>query len=289
MKKVGIVIKESNPNAVTVASDVTEWFAGRGVDVYGLTSLAGNVSGMRAAEGEDFVSDLDLMVVLGGDGTMLGAARMLGGRAVPILGVNLGSLGFLTAIKEDEMFPVLEKLFKDECECGSCSTEERMALNVIVRRKGEVIGEHRVMNDVVLRGKSTRLVSHEVSINKDYVNTYRADGLIISTPTGSTAYALSAAGPILYPTIDSIIVVPICPFNLTNRPVVVPDWMVVEVSLKEGDDDIQLVMDGQVKVDVLGGDSVEVRKAEESIYLVQYSGKSYFDILRERLSWEVNK
>ncbi|MBI5809983.1 MAG: NAD(+)/NADH kinase [Deltaproteobacteria bacterium] len=143
------------------------------------------------------------------------------------------------------------------------------------------------MNDAVIRGGAARLVRLETRINREYVTTYRADGLIIATPTGSTAYTLSAGGPILYPTIHSIIVAPICPFNLTNRPVVIPDWMTVEVTVTHEQKNIQLVLDGQVDIPIASGDTISVKRDEASAYLIKYEAKSYFDILRERLMWEV--
>jgi NAD+ kinase len=222
--------------------------------------------------------------VLGGDGTMLLAARIVDGRKIPILGVNLGSLGFLTSISVDEIYKVLEKMLKDECP----ELEERMMLSVDVMRGGEKVASYKVFNDAVIKGTIARLVKLETRINREYVTTYRADGLIIATPSGSTAYSLSAAGPILYPTIHSIIVVPICPFNLTNRPVVIPDWMNVEVGLGEEQSRVELTIDGQIDIPLFGGDRVDIKRAETNVYLVKCEARSYFAILRERLMWEVN-
>jgi NAD+ kinase len=154
------------------------------------------------------------------------------------------------------------------------------------RRGGKVVSHHRVLNDAVIKAQGARLILLKTSINKEYVTTYRADGLIIATPTGSTAYSLSAAGPILYPTIHSITVSPICSFNLTNRPVVIPDWMNVEVTIPEGQADVALTLDGQADVELEADDQVEIKRAEKSVYLVKFEGKSYFEILRERLMWE---
>ncbi|OGP32280.1 MAG: hypothetical protein A2X87_05680 [Deltaproteobacteria bacterium GWC2_42_51] len=218
--------------------------------------------------------------MLGGDGTMLSVARTVGEKKIPILGINLGGLGFLTAIKINEIYPVLEKVIKDDFE-----TEERMMLSVQIHKDGKKTSTYSVLNDVVIKGTLARLINLEARINKEYVTTYRADGLIISTPTGSTAYSLSAGGPILYPTIHSIIVAPICPFTLTNRPVVIPDWMTVEVLIKPGQRDVLLTLDGQVDVQLGGGDIIEVKRSDACLYLVKCPGKSYFDILRERLMW----
>ena len=211
---------------------------------------------------------------------MLSVARTVGEKKIPILGINLGGLGFLTAVKINEIYPVLEKVIKDDFE-----TEERMMLSVQIYKEGKKTSTYSVLNDVVIKGTLARLINLEARINKEFVTTYRADGLIVSSPTGSTAYSLSAGGPILYPTIHSIIVAPICPFTLTNRPVVIPDWMTVEVLIKPGQRDVLLTLDGQVDLPLHGGDIIEVKRSDGCIYLVRCPGKSYFDILRERLMW----
>jgi NAD+ kinase len=282
MKNMGMVVKVGNPEAVKLGCEIADWFKGQGCKVYVETALAELITPAEAVPPGDLKDTIDVMVVLGGDGTMLYAARLLDGSRTPMLGVNMGGLGFLTVVKLGEMYPLLERIVADDC-----TTEERMMLSVEVEREGTVIASHRVLNDVVIKGTVARLIKMETRINKEYVTTYRADGLIVATPTGSTAYSLSAAGPILYPTIHSIIVAPICPFNLTNRPVVIPDWMTVEVSLCPGQTNIVLILDGQVDVGIKCGDTVKMKRARESVYLIQYEGKSYFDILRERLMWEV--
>jgi len=282
VKRVGLVVKTSNPEAVRFAAEVAAWIAARGCGVFSCGAAAGEIDGAPALERNEVASGVDCLVVLGGDGTMLQAARLLDGARVPILGVNMGGLGFLTAISVEEAYVLLERLLD-----GGCEVEERMVLSVALVREGERVSRHKVLNDAVVRCTGARLISLEARINREYVTTYRADGLIVATPTGSTAYSLSAAGPILYPTIHSIIVAPICPFNLTNRPVVIPDWMSVEMAVRSGQPDVRLILDGQVDVDLKGGDLIEINRAEKSVFLVKYEGKSYFDILRERLMWEV--
>ncbi len=277
MKRIGLVVKASNPEAVRLGGEIAKWAAGKGGEVCLEAGLADILECPSAVAQEKFPGEIDVMVVLGGDGTMLHAVRLLNGHNVPVLGVNLGSLGFLTAITAKDVFPLLERIFADDFV-----TEERMQL--AVRLDGA--GEYRVLNDVVIKGENARLVKLETRINKEYVNTYRADGLIIATPTGSTAYALSANGPILYPTIHSIIVAPICPFNLTNRPVVIPDWMKVEVKVAPDQPRTGLILDGQVDVPLSSGARISIERAEQSVYLIKCEGKSYFDILRERLMWE---
>lgn len=282
MKKIGIIVKAGNPDAVVFGSEIALWVSERGGEVYCEDYLDGKIKPAKPVPPTEMPSLVDLMVVLGGDGTMLYAARLIDGKKVPILGVNMGGLGFLTAITAKEVFPLFERIFKEECQ-----VEERMMLSVTLTRNGETVSRHKVLNDAVMKGAAARLVRLETRINMEYVTTYRADGLVIATPTGSTAYSLSAAGPILYPTIHSIIVAPICPFNLTNRPVVIPDWMTVDVTVSPGQKDVNLILDGQVDVPLESGDIIKIRRAEQSVYLIRVEGKSYFDILRERLMWEV--
>ena len=279
MKKIGIVAKLMNPSALKFAAELTAWLNGKGVVVYGDGELSRQIVSIKTASREEIVDISEALVVLGGDGTMLYAARLLGGKKIPIIGVNMGGLGFLTSVGMEDSYDCLEGLLK-----GDFETEERMMLLVRILRGGAEISQYRVLNDAVVRGAIARLLRLTMRINKEYVTTYRADGLIISTPTGSTAYSLSASGPILFPTIHSIIIVPICPFNLTNRPVVVPEWMDVEVEV--GSEHTNLTLDGQVDMPIRKGDTIEIKRAAECVYLVRCGRKSYFEVLRERLMWE---
>ena len=282
MKKIAIVIKASNPDAVILASNIVEWLAEKGVDAIGTEDLSGKVKGIGVTAPADIAREAEAVVVLGGDGMMLNAVRLMGGADVPVLGVNMGGLGFMTAVNPGEVFTNLKALLADDFE-----TEERMMLEVEVKLGGARTESHLVLNDAVIKSRIARLCVLKTTINREYVTNYRSDGLIISTPTGSTAYSLSAGGPILYPSIHSIIVAPICPFNLTNRPVVVPDWMEVEAEVVSIDSDIMLTLDGQVDMALSSGDVVSARRAKQSVKLVKGSSKGYFDILRERLMWEV--
>ena len=282
MKKIAIVIKASNPDAVILASNIVEWLIGKGVEAIGTEDLSGKVKGIGVMAPDDIARNAEAVVVLGGDGMMLNAVRLMGGADVPVLGVNMGGLGFMTAVNPGEVFTNLKALLG-----GDFETEERMMLEVEVKLAGAPTESHLVLNDAVIKSRIARLCVLRTTINREYVTNYRSDGLIISTPTGSTAYSLSAGGPILYPSIHSIIVAPICPFNLTNRPVVVPDWMEVEAEVKSVGSDIMLTMDGQVDMALDSGDIVSVRRAKQTVKLVKGSSKGYFDILRERLMWEV--
>ncbi|MFQ5441388.1 MAG: NAD(+)/NADH kinase [Thermodesulfobacteriota bacterium] len=282
MKNIGMVVKVSNPDAIKFGCELARWIDEKGGAVFVDPELAPGITPSKAVSREEFLVSIDVLLVLGGDGTIISTARLVADKKIPILGINLGGLGFLTAVTVDEAHRLIEKILN-----GDFTVEERMMLYVEHKRDGRVIARYRVMNDAVIKGTAVRLVRVETRINSEYVTTYRADGLIVATPTGSTAYSLSAAGPILYPTIHSIIVVPICPFNLTNRPVVIPDWMTVDVSVCPEQTGISLVLDGQVDVSLSCGDVVTMKKADTCVYLVKYEGKSYFDILRERLMWEV--
>ena len=277
-----MVVKISNPKAIKIAGEVAKWLAEKKVDVFGEEALVGKVGNIKPTPNEKLASKIGALLVLGGDGTMLLGARLVEGKRIPILGVNLGSLGFLTSIDSSEVYGVLENLIS-----GDCEFEERMTLSVEVTRGGKKIFERTVLNDAVIKGTIARLVKLEMRINSEYVTTYRADGLIVATPTGSTAYALSASGPIIYPTIHSIILVPICPFTLTNRPVVVPDWMQVEVGLVEGQKGVELTVDGQFDLPLEDWDHISIKRGMTNVYLVTCESRSYFDILRERLMWEV--
>lgn len=274
MKRIGIVSKLNKPEALRMSQEVVRWITEKGVEVFLEGGLARKIGYPKGYTDTELPNLIDLMLVLGGDGTMLYAVRLVGDRGIPILGVNLGGLGFLTAITVQEIYPILEDVIKDRFD-----VEERMKLSVEFMKGGH----YTVLNDVVIKGPLARLISLEARINREYVTTYRADGLVIATPTGSTAYSLSTGGPILYPTIHSIIVTPICPFNLTNRPVVIPDWMTVEVTLKTPQ--ALLTLDGQVDIPITEGDTIGVKRAASSIYLVKPPGKGYFDVLRARLMW----
>ena len=226
--------------------------------------------------------DVDWVIVLGGDGTLLGAARRIGRYGSPILGVNLGGLGFLTCIPLDRVYPAVETMIR-----GGLQVEERVMLEARVIRHQHEVTRFQVLNDVVIN-KSTlaRIIDLDVTVDDEILTTFRADGLIISTPTGSTAYNLSAGGPILYPTVESFILTPICPFTLTNRPIIVPDKAVIGIRMgKESEEKVILTFDGQVGFDLEHGDLVTIRKSNEKINLLSPPDHSYFKILRTKLMW----
>lgn len=281
MKKIGIIAKLNKPEALEASKELNDWLEEQNIEVFLDNDLAEKVGNKTGVNKNDIPSLVEMIIVLGGDGTMLSAARIVGTREIPILGVNLGSLGFLTEITLDELYHVLEKILK-----GEIDKDERMMLSVTVKRWGEEIGRFTVLNDTVInKGTLARIIDLETKIDGELVNTYRADGLIIATPTGSTAYSLSAGGPIIYPSIHSFVISPICPFTMTNRPIVVPDEVTIQVILKTPESDVQLTLDGQVAFPLRVGDVVRIKKAKSHIYLIKSPNKSYYEVLRSKLNW----
>jgi NAD+ kinase len=280
--RVGIVAKPDAPRAQGVILELLPWLAARGRAVVfekETADLVPVVVGASASKAE-LPGQVDLLIVLGGDGTLLSMARAVGDLGVPLLGVNLGGLGFLTATTLEEMFPALEAYLG-----GRMAIEERMLLAARVIRNGQPLCEYAALNDVVItKSAMSRIIDLSVSVEGRYATAYRADGLIISTPTGSTAYSLSAGGPILFPTMDAVVLTPICSHTLTNRPIVVPGTDRIEVTLL-ADQEVMATMDGQVGVGLREGDSVEIRKAASRIRLVRFPQKDFFSVLRTKLKW----
>lgn len=284
VKNVGIIAKTQNPDTITLSKEVAQWLKDKGVTAYMEKDLAKLASHDKCFDCQIDPEDVDFILALGGDGTMLFTVRLLQGKPIPIVGVNLGGLGFLTQLKKENMYMCLDDIIN-----GTVETEDRMMLDVVIERDGKEIASHKVLNDIVLKGELARLARFKTHINNEHMATYRADGIIIATPTGSTAYALSADGPILYPTIHSIIVVPICPFNLTNRPVVVPDWMCIDIYLDESQKNVQLTLDGYADIMLECSDTVKISRSKSLVRLFKVSKQSYFEILRERFSWELGE
>jgi NAD+ kinase len=280
MKNIAIFAKVQDPRCQGVAIELVQWLRGKG-----LTPLPEEHLARRIGFGEEIAADIldraELVVVLGGDGTLISVARMIGERGVPIFGVNLGSLGFLTEITLDELYPAL-----DSCRKGDYSISERMMLSVTVERDGDLISENRVLNDAVInKGALARIIDLETNVNDDYLTTFKGDGVIISTPTGSTGYSLSANGPILYPELDCFVVCPICPHTLTNRPIVVRGDAIITVALKCRDEDVCLTLDGQVGMKLECGDVIRVIKSKQRTRLIISGSRDYFEILRTKLKW----
>jgi NAD+ kinase len=280
MKNIAIFAKVHDPRCQGVAIQLVEWLRAKGFTPLVEAHLARHID-FKERIITDIPDRTDLVVVLGGDGTLISVARLIGDREVPILGVNLGSLGFLTEITLDELCSSVDRYFR-----GDYSISERMMLHIIVVRDGKEIEEKTVLNDVVInKGALARIIDLETTINGGYLTTFKGDGLIISTPTGSTGYSLSANGPILYPELDCYVITPICPHTLTNRPIVVAGDALITVELKCINEDVFLTLDGQVGVVLKCGDLIRIGKAEKRTRLIISSSKDYFEILRTKLKW----
>ena len=282
MKRLGIVAKTDRDEARTVVPQLLEWCAARGIQPILEKETAGVCPQATCAVvgRSELPSQSDLLLVLGGDGTLLSMARMVGDLGVPILGVNLGGLGFLTALTLDELFPALEAYLRDELVI-----EDRMLLEARVYRQGERLGEYAALNDVVItKSAMSRIIRLEVAVDGDFATGYRADGLILSTPTGSTAYCLSAGGPIVFPTMDAVVLTPICSHTLTNRPIVLPATQRISIRLLT-DQDVMLTLDGQVGFALKANDTVEVRRAAARTRLLRVPQKHFFSVLRTKLKW----
>jgi len=282
VKRIGIIAKPDAPHAPQILQELVTILRGHGVRVLvdqdtGALSPAGTEIVPKA----DLPGRVDLLIVLGGDGTLLSAARLVGSLGVPILGVNLGGLGFLTATPEEDLPAALEALLQ-----GRYVTEDRMILSSHIRREGARFGDSLALNDVVIsKGTTGRIINLEVQVDGQFVTSYRGDGVIVATPTGSTAYSLAAMGPIVFPTLDALILTPICPHTLTNRPIVLPAQGRVEVHLHADAQAVTLMVDGQVGYPLEGKDIVEVRRAESRIKLVRFPQPDYFQVLRTKLKW----
>lgn len=280
MKKIGIIGKTGKPETLDILTELAPWLKKKGHEVYVDTENA-TVMNIEGTPRSRMSSLVDMIIVLGGDGTMIGVARLVAEKGIPILGVNIGGLGFLTAVSRDDLYEVLDRVLVDDCP-----VEERIMLNACVLRHSECIAEYIVMNDVVVnKGALARIIDLETYVNNTYISTFKADGLIVSTPTGSTAYALSAGGPILYPTMNSIVLAPICPHTLTNRPIVLPDDVKIEIMLRSVNEDVFLTIDGQMGFSLRQNDIIEVKKSQYRARLYIPCERDYFEIIRTKLKW----
>lgn len=282
LKTIGVFVGPQKVEALAVVHDLHEWCRGRGIELRSIGPTAQQVGcAPLAVENGELAEDVDLVVVLGGDGTMLAAARLVGARRIPVLGVNFGWLGYLTEFTLDELSEALDGL-RD----GKFSVDCRMLLDVNLNREGKTIASHRALNDAVVnKGAPARMIELECYIDDMFVNSFRADGMIIATPTGSTAYSLSAGGPIVHPSMAAIILTPICPHMLSNRPVVVPGECVVELVFKQASDDLMLTVDGQVAISLMPDDRITMRRSKSTFDLVRPTNRNYFEVLRTKLKW----
>jgi NAD+ kinase len=283
IRTVGIISRPRREDIARVVPPLMEWLRAHGAEVI-CDSETGECIGALAGQTrkrEELPAQSDLLIVLGGDGTLLSAARLAADRKVPILAVNLGGLGFLTTVSQDDLYLILEEIFSSKHRIS-----ERVMLEAEIVRGGSVIRRQIALNDAVInKAALARIMDLELRINGEYVTTYKADGLILSTPTGSTAYSLAAGGPIVYPNVAAFIVTPICPHTLTNRPLVIPDSVKIEIDFQAEDNAVFLTLDGQVGIELARGDHIVVRRAPEKLRLVRPAKKTYFEILRSKLKW----
>lgn len=282
IRSVGIVSRPRRTDIDCVVPPLLDWLAKRGITaVLDPETAACLPGGNTGRPREELPSTTDMLIVLGGDGTLLAAARLMTTRNIPILPVNLGGLGFLTSVTLDDLYPVLE-----QAVAGQARYSERVMLESRVIRAGQTFHHARALNDAVLnKAALARILDLQLHVDGEFVCNYKADGLIISTPTGSTAYSLAAGGPIVYPIVSAFIITPICPHTLTNRPLVIRDTAHIDVDFHSGDAPIYLTLDGQVGVELAPGDRVTLAALPERLRLVRPQQKSYFSVLRDKLKW----
>jgi NAD+ kinase len=285
IKRVGITSKPNKGEVGEIVPPLLDWLGERGLEVFidqeTATTLGGTVPSRREGMARpQLACQVDLIIVLGGDGTFLATARALEGRPVPVLAVNLGGLGFLTEVTRDEIYVALESVLS-----GRFRIESRVQLEASVIRAGFEVFSSVALNDGVLnKGAIARVLDFDVWADEQFISTYKADGLIVSTPTGSTAYSLAAGGPVVAPSVRAFIITPICAHTLTNRPIVLRDNVTIEVAVKT-DESVYLTVDGQVAIEVHAGDRVRMRKAGSAVEVIHAVDKSYYDILRQKLKW----
>lgn len=287
IRRVGIIVKPHQPEALQTVCGAIEWLAQRGIALAGTPELERERiehqtgCAVESYPAEQLAANVDLMIVLGGDGTMIATARMLGDCEVPVLGVNYGGLGYLAEFRVEELYTALESIL-----ASNYRVDTRVMLAVELVRGAREVTSNRVLNDVVINKSAlARIIEIEAYLNGQFVNSFRADGLIVSTPTGSTAYNLSAGGPVIYPSMNAVVLTPICPFTLSNRPIVVPDDAEIELRLKTEEEDVALTLDGQVGFPLQFQDRVRIKKSKATFKLVQPMNRNYFDVLRDKLRW----
>jgi len=287
IKRIGVIVKPHQPDALETLCRLTRWLSERQITLVGPPSIAREQIEHETGCAVEVVNEdllpqqVDLILVLGGDGTMIATARTIGDTRVPVMGVNYGGLGYLAEFPLEELFPALDSIL-----AGQYKVQQRLMLAVELWRDQELVTRNRVLNDVVVNKSAlARIIEIEAYINEQFVNLFRADGLIVATPTGSTAYNLSAGGPIIYPSMDAVVITPICPFTLSNRPIVVPDDSIIEVRLMTQNEEVALTLDGQVGFPLQAGDRAVIRKSSTAFNLVQPPNQNYFDVLRNKLKW----
>jgi NAD+ kinase len=273
--------KPGIPHASAIVTELVGWLHARSVEARldpETASYLGRADGLHR---DEVPEGTQLVIVLGGDGTLLAAARAVAGRVIPIFPVNLGGLGFLTAITLEQLYPELDRAFR-----GEQRVVPRKMLHGELVRDGQTFKSYEALNDIVIaKTQIARMIDLETHVDQQFISTFKADGLIIATPTGSTAYSLSAGGPIVYPGVEALCITPVCPHMLTNRPVLVPDNMVIQIVCQAEDGQAFLTVDGQVGEPLLYQDRVIVRASEHSVHLIRPPKMFFFDVLRQKLKW----
>ncbi|MBF0627807.1 MAG: NAD(+)/NADH kinase [Magnetococcales bacterium] len=285
MRQIGIITKRSDPRALDATRLLAEWLVAHDCEVTVVHEIAAAASipeECAARQTQELLPEgQDIVVVIGGDGTFIAAARAAEEVDVPLLGINMGRLGFLTDTSRDSMYAAMARVL-----AGEYRIEERMRLSVEVVRHGNTTLVCRVLNDVVVhKGELARMIEFDVAMDGQFVFSSRADGLIVSTPTGSTAYALSAGGPIVHPGLNAILLVPICPHTLTNRPIVVPGTGTVRITLTNNGQDRLLTLDGQSGFPLVDGDEILVRRSSRPLRVLHAPNRNHYTVLREKLHW----
>ena len=282
MKSVGIVANPSKKDALTVAGQVLPIFAAKSWKVLLEPWLAENLKASSLKKDRsEVLAKSDMILVLGGDGTLLSAARDLDGKNTPLLGVNMGGLGFLTEVTSEQLPGFLEEVFGENYR-----VEKRECLEAVVLRSGKRIESGRALNEVVIaKGALSRLLHLEVEVGTEHLTSFVADGLIVATPTGSTAHSLSAGGPIVHPSIAAFVLSPICPHSLTSRPLLIPMDKELSVLVKSSHENMMLTFDGQQGIPLLEGDTIKIKRSEKPVYLMLAQQSSYFDVLHRKLRW----
>jgi NAD+ kinase len=282
IRTTGIICKPIKEMVSTAVPPLMAWLAARGVSSYldqqTATTVGAHDRGLRR---DEMGGKIDWLIVLGGDGTLLSAARAMGADQVPILAVNLGGLGFLTSVTLEELYSVLEKVLD-----GKANLSERMMLQAEILHEGKTTDKQIALNDAVAnKAALARMLDFDVHVDGHHVGRYRADGLIVATPTGSTAYSLAAGGPIIHPDLDAFVITPICPHMLTNRPLVVPDTARVELDFAVSHEPVYLTMDGQIGFQLDAKDRVVITKSSHKVQVVKPTTMTYYEILRSKLRW----
>ncbi len=279
MKKIGLVVK-SDAKAQKKSDELENWLRSQKIEIIRKKTVESGQKNDNAVLSSP-PSDVDCIFVLGGDGTFLSAVRWIEDQDIPILGIKFGQVGFLAEIAEEDLYPAAEKVLQ-----GDFILRPRMRLVVKVMRGEKTRARETVLNDVVInRGALARLAHIETHIDDHYLTTYSADGLIVATPTGSTAYSLAAGGPVIHPAVPSIILTPICPFTLTNRPLIVPQSAYIKIKLAKGSSDIVMTFDGQKGLELNDQDEIHIKKGPHPVHLITLPERQYFDILKNRLKW----